>query len=130
MLFPSVLINLKFKREHIIFKRKIKTLKTTSNYGNIPDSKMLLERMRGVQYAALETLVTNSVLDRQCFDEELVRFLNVDFQFQVSSMIQRRKDEEPFLMQVLSLLTKEYSSHGNDGIKARSGLMEHRYDAV
>ena len=130
LVFPFRLKEFKFRREHIPFRKALKPYDGSEPYGFLPDDRSLLTRMQPMQMAALSTLARRELLDRASLERGIVVRTNADLSPELAARITTLKAEHPTLVEVLAALMSEYETIGSDGIKARSKLLEHRYDTA
>ena len=89
-----------------------------------------MDRMRPMQMAALATLARRDLIDRDAIASDKVVWMDIQPDHDLTEAVAARNADHPVLGQVLCLLMTEYDTTGPNGIKARSGLIEHRYDAA
>jgi hypothetical protein len=129
LLFPFRLNDVRLKQNHRSIRRVAQGF-TKKRYENQPDDNLLFSRMRPIQRAAAETLVANGFFDEEAFKKELVIETDKVESGVLSSRIDQLNADQPQLMQALRALLEDYDLLGPDGLKARTRLLEHRYDAV
>lgn len=130
LVFPFRLKAFKFKQPHVRFRKMLKSYDDARPYGSLPDDRILMDRMRPMQMAALATLARRDLIDRAALASDKIIWVDTQPDPDLAEAIAARNADHPVLGEVLSFLITEYDTTGPDGIKARSGLIEHRYDAV
>lgn len=130
MVFPFRLAEYKFRQEHVRFRKALKIYDDVQPYGALPDDQNLLSRMQPMQMAALATLARQGFIDQDALDRGLVARTEAEPGAELSERIAMLNAEHPILVEVLTALMTAYKTVGPDGIKRRSSLIEHRYDAV
>lgn len=130
MVFPFRLTTFKFRQEHVQFRRALKAYEDVQPYGMLPDDRSLLSRMQPMQMAALATLARQGFIDRSAFQRGLVARTEAKPGPELSERMAMLNMEHPTLVEVLTTLMTTYETLGPKGIKARSALIEHRYDAA
>jgi hypothetical protein len=97
----------------------------------MPDAKVLFARMEPTFQAAVQTMLHDGFLDADAAQESL---LAVGPALSEGSQLHARaraaNEEESALMVFLSRLIGEFPYLGADGLKDRTGLEDHRYDAA
>ncbi|USU13206.1 hypothetical protein NF701_05045 [Sphingomonadaceae bacterium OTU29THOMA1] len=128
LLFPFRLSAIRLKREdgriRSIGRRYVKT----RPYSEMPDDVVLLNRMKPIQYAALSTLAGKQLIDAGALEEEQVKPTDGSVSEALATRIGVVNQQDAELLSALATLATNYTLTGPDGLKARSGLMEHRYD--
>ena len=83
-----------------------------------------------MQRAALETLASKNILEPNLFKDGKVQLLSEVVPKELASRAARANEANQPLLEFLAVFASEYELMGENGIKARSGLMEFRYDAI
>lgn len=99
-------------------------------YGGRPDGRLVFTRMQPTQTAALRTLASAEYLDHEALQRGVVRVLNRSFPAPVTERILQLNADESLLTAFLETLLNDFPLDGPDGMKHRSALLDHRYDAV
>lgn len=99
-------------------------------YENQPDDHLLFNRMEQIQQAAVETLVSLGFFESTIFANEQLIETGLSEPEALSKRIEAENTCDARLMEALQSLVTEYELLGPDGIKARTGLLEFRYDAI
>ena len=131
LLFPERVGDIRLRPEH----RRRKTNVTKAGpriplYGPRPDDRSLLHRMRSFQVAALESLISAGYLSVDAYAEGWVEAGLGIVPPALKSKIETANASETALVELLRTLSQDYLLDGENGLKARTGLMEYRYDAV
>lgn len=130
MTFPFRAAAISFRRGHTALRKIAKNYENSRPYGGIPDDRELLLRMAPTQNLAAETLAARSILDSDAYKQGVVLPGEVAPPAEFMRRITELNDEQSDLIELLRTLCSEYPLLGVDGLKERSGLLEHRYDAV
>jgi hypothetical protein len=109
------------------FKTAYENLKP---YGEQPDDVVMFTRMQPIQIAAMETLADKLIIDPIEWQRERVRPTGSTLPKELALRVVRANNDEPNVVDLLTVLSKEYALNGPNGLKDRTGLMEYRYDAV
>ncbi len=99
-------------------------------YGEQPGDRDIFARMKSMQLAAMDTLASNSLLDAERLRLSWVTATDSTPPEPLLSRVERANGAEADLMEFLGVLGADYDLSGPSGLKDRTGLMEHRYDAV
>jgi len=116
-------------------KRKIKLAgldEIPPAYGELPSAGVLFRQMAPIQEAAIQTLCLQGIFDfdREAFFAGSVSLLETGLPDKLSSFVSKKNQEEENLMAFLLSILFELPLDGPNGLKHRTGLMEHRYDYV
>ena len=129
--FPHRLAAIRLKPAHRRIKATAKKYEDSKPYGDMPDDRSLLERMQPFQVAAIQTLLTKGLLCQINTASRVFSFkYDVPIPEQLKLRVDKKNAEEKELMEALAILAQEYTVFGVGGLKDRTGLMEHRHDAV
>jgi hypothetical protein len=130
LLFPFLIRAIRLAPKHQKYKRLAEKYALLKPYGEQPDGPTMLQRMDPMQAAALETLASQSYIDTEALQQDLVSATVRPVPPQIAERITILNEGQNDLIEFLSVLAAEYEILGENGLKARTGLMEHRYDAV
>jgi hypothetical protein len=128
--FPFKIEDVRLRPEHRRYKKLSYLYLSSKSYGNQPEDKILFERMLAMQVAAMETLGANGYLHPERLRESWISFTAADPAPELRDRIAALNSEESDLLEFLSVLANDYVVPGVNGLKHRTGLMEHRYDVV
>ncbi len=130
LLFPFRLDAMRLKATHRRFRKLAAAYSEQRPYGELPDDRTLFNRMQSIQTAAFDTLVSKELFDLPEYERGCIlatfATLPSDLQGRVSEINEAQSD----LVEFLRALATEYELLGPDGLKDRTGLMEHLYDAA
>lgn len=130
LLFPASLQNLRFRPEHRRLKKQAAATKRAPPYGPRPDDLVLFERMRPFQDAALDTLAMRGFFSNEALNEGWVTPEDKPVPPELIDRVGATNATEADLLTALRTIAKDYQLEGLNGLKDRTGLLEHRYDAV
>lgn len=130
LLFPFRLSSFSFKQKHNDCRKIAKSYKHLIPYGDQPDDWLLFGKMELIQKASMSTLAKLGFLDRHQLERGIVSFTKVATPDEIGDRISEKNEQDFELLSALQVLATEYELTGADGLKRRSGLMEHRYDAA
>lgn len=130
LLFPFLISAIRLSREGQHFKKLARKYVNLKPYGQQPEGPLLFSRMDAMQNAALDTLAFNFFLEREALAADRVVIANKMLPKEVSQRVIELNEQQADLLEFLQSLAKEYPLLGENGLKARTGLKEYRYDAV
>jgi hypothetical protein len=112
--------------------RRFRTLsaKYEKPYGEQPDSRLLFERMEPIQIAALDTLANRNVYSDARWQLNEVSATDEAVPNELAERLHEINEADPDLELFLKTLASDYRLSGVDGLKHRTGLLEHRHDAI
>lgn len=130
LLYPFRSAEIKLQAAHRKYKRVASDFDHLKPYGELPESFLLFSRMQGIQVAALDTLAFNDYIDRKAYEQrEIVPTKKVVAE-EILLRINELNREQGKLVDFIKTLASEYTIYGSDGLKARTGLLEYRYDTI
>lgn len=130
LLFPFKISSIRMTPQHRKFRAVATEYEDRRPYGEEPDSTQVFARMRPMQIAALETLAKKQIVDATELKNGKVLRSDTSLPPELAKRIEGANASEPKLMEAISALGSEYPLLGTSGLKDRTGLLEHRYDAV
>ncbi len=101
-----------------------------ATYGASPADELVIRRMRPIQDAAIQTLVGNGSFDADAYEAGT---LKLSYDAVSESLLERAKalnDGQAALVGLIRDLINAVPLEGENGLKHRTGLGEHCYDAV
>ena len=130
ILFPHFLNEVRLAPGAQAKARKLGLLSPPAIYGEIPKPTVIFLHMEGIQQAALQTLCLQGFFDRDSFLEGRIRAGQRNLPDELRFFITEKNSQDAVLLTFLFDNLLSFDFDGPDGIKARTGLMEYRYDAV
>jgi hypothetical protein len=130
LLFPFRIGEIRLAPKHQKFKKLAGKFSHKKPYGPMPESSEIFVRMQPMQTAALGTIAAWKLIDAEAFARKEVRITGEALPNPVDSRILEQNENEADLMEFMRVLAKEYVLEGASGLKARTQLMEYRYDAL
>lgn len=126
MVFPSEISKMTLPRGFTKVKRK--ALEMKNEYRGPVSANQVFREMEQLQLTALAALLSAGLIDKKQLENGFVTRTSVDLHpeifFQVQRAIENANDVNKFILQTLV----DIDLNGSLGLKARSGLMEYRYD--
>ncbi|AMX95904.1 MULTISPECIES: ABC-three component system middle component 5 [Mesorhizobium] len=130
LLFPHKVRDIRLTAQHQKFKKLSDRYAFTKPYGELPDARLVFERMRPMQAAAIQTLAAKSLVSVDALAQKEVRATGSTIPRSLAERVAEINESQSDLMDFLATLASDYPLQGDNGLKARTGLLEHRYDAV
>ena len=128
ILFPFRIGRMRFKSEHRRFRRLAEEYIGRKPYGELPDDRLLFERMEAFQVAALQSLRSRGYLNSPENSSSVSAAAPPPTA--LAKRIEFENNRDQSLLEALSALASKYELMGRDGLKDRSDLLDYRYDAV
>ena len=101
-----------------------------ATYGTPPADEMVIRRMRPIQDAAIQTLVGSGSFDADAYETGTLKLDEAAVSESLMKRAGALNDEQAALVGLLRDLINAVPLEGENGLKHRTGLGEHRYDAV
>lgn len=99
-------------------------------YGDLPESAMIFRQMENIQAAALQTLCFRGMLDSPSFKNDLIKIVPDKIPADLIAAIRLKNEEQSLLMDFLVNFLASIELYGPTGLKARTRLLEYRYDSI
>jgi len=126
LLFPHLLTDVSVLRGQVAKKNKF--AKRASKYNRVPSPRMLMLRLREVQTAAVHTLASKGMLNEGGLRDGEVALADLVIGPELQALIDDQTPEDKEVVDYLSTQITRIPVAGSDGLKSRTGLLEHRYD--
>lgn len=130
VVFPQRLVKMRLAKNHSKFRNLLNRLKNQKSYSELPDDQIMFERMRPFQEAAMLTLAIKNYIKSEKLDVGLFCSTPLEIGDEVRERLEAAAKKNSELTDFFKALLFEYPFLGADGLKARTGLGEFRYDAV
>src|ERR1700733_15055520 len=130
LLFPFRIDAIKLKQAHRKFRRLARYFASSKPYGELPDDRLLLGRMDPLQSAAFETMAAKQLIDPKELEVGNITATDRAIPTELSERVETDNAAQKGLIDFLDVLATEYQLLGSDGLKDRTNLLEHRYDAL
>lgn len=125
LLFPAELGGVTFPREIVGEKAKYKRL--GNRYNRITDPRRVFDELGSFQVAGMHMLLSTG-LARQTAGSDSVKLLPEALPQSLQNELNAAKTARAELLALLTGPFKSIELYGRDGLKARTGLFEYRYD--
>lgn len=126
-LFPHLLVDARLPQS--MTKRKRDFGKLASKYSRVPSPRMFIQQMRGIHEAVGRSLAGKGFIEPSEYDSGLLRRTDVAIPSDLAEAFAGAGEDQP----LVDLLANELALiplSGPNGLKDRTGLLEHRYDAA
>ncbi|HTJ48462.1 MAG TPA: ABC-three component system middle component 5 [Cyclobacteriaceae bacterium] len=125
--FPNEVRDISFPKDLRPLKEKI--FKDRSNpYEDLSDPKRIFERMRTYQLSAIKCLAVYGFVDSNLLSRNKIKKTNKEIPKELQDYINNLPHEK---VNVIKLVTSDFVNlplFGDKGLKARTGLIEFKYD--
>ena len=128
VVFPFLLSEFRFPPGRQKWVKHARTLE--NKYETVPDPKRLFLQMAGIQIATLRNLAEKEMIDPERLSAGYVASKRERWSAGVSELMPHWESVDPLSLDCITQELFLLPLYGRDGLKARSGLMEFRYDAV
>ena len=128
LVFPSLLRLVRLPPKYV---RQRNTVSGRRNpYAASGEPTGLFRNIAPMQEQGLRLLLGRGLLDRDLYVKGALSSVQHAAPERVLQLIRRRQQEKRELLEFLTGILGSLPFYGNNGLKDRTGLMEHRYDAV
>jgi hypothetical protein len=125
-LFPHLLADVQLRQGTARIKRELGRRK--NKYNRVPAPKILIRQMEGIHETAVRALQASSLVDVPAQDMAFVKRSDTPLPEELKGVIAGQPEQEQALVKVLTGEVATIPLNGPNGLKARSGLLEYRYD--
>jgi hypothetical protein len=126
-LFPHLLEDVRFPRAMMKWKRAFIT--SGSKYTRVPSPRSFIQQLEGIHESVARSLAAKGFIEPAEFDEKLLVRTEREIPSELAeSMAGASQDQK--LVEMLAIEMAAIPLSGTGGLKERTGLLEHRYDAV
>ncbi len=130
LMFPFRSNDVRVFPRHRKFKKLAQQYASARPYGDLPEDRILFHRMSPIQGAALDTLAQRGLLDREQYKRGIIAPTDAALPEPLLAQIKEANLQQQDLVEFLTALATEYELLGANGLKDRSGLLDHAYDAA
>lgn len=125
-LFPHLLGNVTLARSMTRQKRAL--AERSSKHNRVPSPKLLIRQMQGIHETAVRALMANGLVLPEPFELQIVERSATPVPAALKEVFASQPEDERALALFLATELATMPLNGQDGLKARTGLLEHRYD--
>ncbi len=126
LLFPHLLADVRLSRGMTRIKRDLAARR--NKYNDVPSPKTLIRQMEGIHEAAIRALETSGLVEVPNEQLLTIRRTGTPLPSKLIQIFAEQPDEERDLVKLLTTEVIQIPLNGPDGLKARTGLLEYRYD--
>lgn len=126
-LFPHLLADARLPPA--MRKRKSDFGKLASKYSRVPSPRMFIQQMRGIHETVGRSLAAKGFIEPSEYDSGLLRRTDASIPAELAEAFARATEDEDLVRMLAGELAMIPLS-GVNGLKDRTGLLEHRYDAA
>jgi len=110
------------------WRKRFLGLENPYNFSGNP--KLVFLRMKSFQLMALRAMASRDIIDKQNFEADVVVRTELSYPASLHKLIKKANERDSDVMCFLTELLDEIPIFGSNGIKARTGLLEYRYDSI
>lgn len=127
--FPFEILKIRLPREWFKIRNYIKTQQNP--YETLIDSKRLFLKMEPYQISAINFLSSLDIIDSNLLHEEnTIKRTETAIPKTLMAQINLRNREDEQVLNIVTQILLNINLNGPDGLKARTNLMEHKYDIL
>jgi hypothetical protein len=125
-LFPHLLGNVTLARSMTRQKRAF--AERSSKHNRVPSPKLLIRQMQGIHETAVRALMADGFVLPEPFEVQIVQRSATTVPAALEQIFASQPEEERTLASFLATELATIPLNGTNGLKARTGLLEYRYD--
>lgn len=131
LLFPSQIFSIKPKKNEKELKELLKNLniKKDNPYQKVYDQRKTLEKVKPYQMAALSCLASYKIIDKESLSEGVVSITSQEILEKYVRSIGDLSMRELNIITIVTSVFYDISLTGEGGLKARTNLIESKYDS-
>src|ERR1700730_4205097 len=126
-LFPYRIDSIRLTPQHRKYRQLASRSQAAAPYGEHPGDRVHFNRMEAMQIAALDTLASQNLIDPERWKLGEVLATADPIPSALAPRIEAANERDEELEGFLGILASEYPLQGTNGLKDRTGLMEHRH---
>ena len=126
--FPSEILRVRLPKEAQGFRKYLRELKNP--YEIIIDNKRLFLKMEPYQVSASNFLSSLGIIDHNSLEEGFIKKTSSPFPEELLLQIELRNKENAQVINIITQVLMKINLNGPDGLKARTNLMEYKYDIL
>ncbi len=125
-LFPYLLVKARLPRTLTSKKKRYENFE--SKYSNVPSPHLFIQQIRGIHEIIARSLSSKGFLDPSALENATISRTDQPLPSGIRTLIESQAEEERELVRMLAEDLTQLPLLGPDGLKARTGLLEFRYD--
>jgi hypothetical protein len=126
-LFPHLLGDAQLPRG--LTRQKRAYGKQGSKYNRVPSPRIFIQQMIGIHEVVARSLIGKGIINADAYEKQLLERTDQPLPASLLNAFQEGSDDQP-LVELLAVQLAALPLSGPGGLKERTGLLEHRYDAV
>ncbi|WP_425989262.1 ABC-three component system middle component 5 [Ensifer sp. R-19] len=130
LLYPFRLQNLQLYSDDTSWRSVSKSYTRLKPYGELPDDNSLFDRMAPFQKTAAESMARAGIICEKAWERNQILFSGAEIGTEVESRCTELNSTMADFISILCQINHRYDPYGRDGLKARSKLLEYRYDPI
>ncbi len=130
LLHPFRLQNLQLFDDDREWRKISKTYLRLKPYGELPDDNSLFDRMAPFQKTAAESMAKAGIIHDLAWQKNQILFTGEELGPEIETRCEELNASMADFIAILCQINRRYELHGRDGLKARSKLLEYRYDPI
>ena len=127
LLFPYYLKQVRFPSNARRYKNALPQL---NPYDKLEDPRRILHRLTPYQLTALKCLASYNLIDSNMLPQGQVKRTDQETPRELTIALGRAKQRDHEILSILTSLFASIDLYGPDGLKARTDLLEHKYDTI
>ncbi|PYS68407.1 MAG: hypothetical protein DMF73_16855 [Acidobacteria bacterium] len=128
LLFPVALKHVIFPQRAVQYRRRV--LRKVNRYEQIEDPQRIFGRLEPYQMAAFRFMAATELIDGEAFASGKIQRTSLALPNQLADDLSKFKSTNSDLIHLLTGEFRQISLYGPAGLKYRTHLFEHRYDAA
>jgi hypothetical protein len=131
LVFPDQIKHIKLKREEEDIKKLIRLYitKTENPYEEVKDNRKMFEKIKPYQLTAIKCLASHGIINKEYLSENRVTVISKSVLEKYTSKFEPLSSKEKNVIGLMTSHFYQISMFGPSGLKARTKLLESRYDA-
>ncbi len=131
LLFPEKMSSIRLKADEKDIRKLIKNFisKKENPYEQLSDNRKMFEKIKPYQLSALKSLASYGIVDKEYLQLNRVKVTSKSKLSEYFTKLQPLSSQELNAVKLLTSHFYEISMFGKDGLKARTNLLESKYDA-
>jgi len=125
--FPREVRKIKFPAELSALKKIFKE-KEQNLYEDLVDPRRIMDRMKPYQLSALRALASYGFIDKDFLNNNIIKKTNKEIPLELKRKLSELSVEKSNILKLISGF-KDLPLYGDFGLKARTGLIDFKYDA-
>ncbi|MDP4026279.1 hypothetical protein Q8W71_26995 [Methylobacterium sp. NEAU 140] len=130
LVFPFLISSIRLSRGHQKYKKMAEKYGHLKPYGELPDPHNLFSRMEPMHDAAAQSMVVKRYFSGQYFTDGEIKSTERETPNEILVRVREANQRQDDLMGFMNILLSDYDTTGPNGLKARTGLIEYRYDTI